>query len=124
MDGIQWIIRTEEQRANFIQMAAQWQLPFQGKISQPHHPKTAQQIRYAHSLCNALAAAKKAHPEVAKRDAKAEYGVIVVHHSLLTGERTARLVSFRDYTKEQMEAFLTAMEVYLTQEGIEFIPSE
>lgn len=123
MDGIHWVVRTEEQRANFIQMAMGWALPFQGKIDKVHHPKTLQQIRYAHSLCNALAAHHGAAPEAAKKDAKVAFGVTVVSTSLVTGERTARLTSFADYTKEQMEAFCTAMEVHLSENNIPFIGS-
>jgi len=122
-DGIHWVVKTEEQRGNFIQMASKWVLPFQGQLREPHHPKTLKQIRYAHSLCNALAAHHQAPPEAAKKDSKVAFGVTVVSTSLVTGDRTARLVSFADYTKEQMEAFCTAMEVYLSENGIEFIGS-
>lgn len=97
-------------------------MPFSAKIALPSSPKTTQQIRYAHSLCNALAAYKQASPEAAKRDCKVAFGVVTVCTSLVTGERAARLKSFADYTKVEMEAFITQMEQYLSSEGIPFTP--
>ena len=124
MNRIQWTIRNPEQLANFIQMAHQWPMPFQGILQKPVHPKTTSQIRYAHSLCNALAIGKGASLEAAKTDAKREFGVIKVGTSLVTGDRMARLVSFADYTREEMTAFCTSMEVYLSEQGIPFHASE
>lgn len=124
MEGIHWIVRTEEQRQNFLHVAKASPLPFSAKIGKPQHPKTLKQIRYAHSMIEALAIDRHMGVEVAKRDCKVAFGVTVVHHSLVTGEKTARLVSFADYTREQMEAFLTAMEVFLSEQGIPFTPSE
>lgn len=122
-EGVAWIIRSEEQRVNFIQHCSRLPLPFMAKAGPVQHPKTLQQVRYAHSLCNALAIHHKVPLEQAKRDAKASFGVVVVGTSLITGERSARLVSFADYTKEQAEAFNTAMEVHLSEQGIDFIAS-
>ena len=123
MQGIHWVIRTEEQRNNLIQKIMAQHTPFMCKVAEPASPKTTKQIRYAHSLCNALAAYKQASPEAAKRDCKVEFGVVIVCTSLVTGERSARLKSFADYTKDEMEAFITQMEVYLGQEGIPFTHS-
>ena len=117
-------ILSEEQRGRFILNVQMHPLPFSGKLGEIHSPKTLKQIRYAHSLCNALAAYKQVSPEVAKKDAKVAFGVIVVCTSIITGERTARLTSFADYDKTEMEAFITQMEVYLSTEAIPFIASE
>lgn len=123
MQGIHWIIRNEEQRNNLIQKIMAQHTPFSAKLAEPSSPKTTQQIRYAHSLCNALAAYKQASPEAAKRDCKVAFGVVTVCTSLVTGDRSARLKSFADYTKGEMEAFITQMEVYLAQENIPFTHS-
>ena len=87
------------------------------------NPKTPSQIRYAHSLCAALADHHHVSMDIAKRDAKAEYGVVQIHTSLITGDRTARLISFSEYSQGQMIGFLTAMESHLTRSGIPFIPA-
>lgn len=124
MSGISWIIRNEDQRQRFIKAAQTQPMPFSGKIQEPASPKTLKQIRYCHSLCNALAAFKQCAPEVAKRDSKAEFGVVIVCTSVVTGDRSARLKSFADYSKTEMVGFISAMEVYLTENNIPFEPSE
>jgi hypothetical protein len=117
-------INTEMQREFLIQAIQAQAIPFQINITKPTHPKTLSQIRYMHSLCDAMATHYNVTLDVAKRDSKAEYGVVTVSHSLITGCRTARLESFKDYTKEQAEAYITCMEQYLSENLIEFIPSE
>ena len=116
------VVRNEDQRGHAIRDVQGYELPFQIKTSDVHHPKTTKQIRYAHSLCNALAAYTQSSPEHAKSDAKREFGVIVVCQSIVTGDRSARLVSFADYNREQMEGFITAMEAHLSERNIPFTP--
>jgi len=122
--GISWVIRNPEQLANFIQMAQQMPLPFHGQIKQPSHPKTLQQSRYAHSLTNSLAAYAQCAPEVAKKDAKVAYGVTIVCTSVVTGDRSARLKSFADYSKDELSGFITAMEAHLDERGIPYTAAE
>lgn len=124
MSGIHWVIRTEEQRLNFIKAAQSQPLPFSGKLQEPASPKTLKQVRYAHSMCNALAAYAQCPPEVAKKDAKVEFGVTIVCMSVVTGDRSARLKSFADYSKNEMIGFISAMEVFLTERGIPFETAE
>lgn len=123
MEGIHWVIRNDQQRKHVINVLTDAQPPLSVKIGPVHSPKTNQQLRYAHSLCNALAAHYGIDPELAKRDAKAEYGVVIVHTSIVTGNRTARLKSFADYTKDEMESFISAMEAHLSERQIEYTPS-
>lgn len=120
MQGQHRVVRNSEQLQFAIQQVKATAFPFQLKVSEVVSPKTAKQIRYAHSLCNALAAYKQASPESAKKDAKAEFGVVIVCNSLVTGNRTARLKSFADYSRDEMEAFITGMEAYLCSESIPF----
>ena len=124
MQGGHWAIRSEEQRRNVLDLVKARPIPFQLKLMDQHSPKSGKQIRYAHSLCNALAAYRQASPEMAKKDAKASFGVVIVCSSLITGERSARLKSFADYTKDEMEAFITQMEQHLSENSIPFIASE
>jgi len=124
MQGQHWVIRTNEQRSRVRKLLDEHPLPLHVKLMEPHSPKTGKQIRYAHSLCNALAAYRQASPELAKKDAKAAFGVVIVCSSLVTGDRSARLKSFADYTKGEMEAFITQMECHLSEQQIPFTASE
>jgi hypothetical protein len=124
MEGQHWIVRNEDQRKNAMRQLERLNTPFAAKFGPVHSPKTTKQIRYAHSLCNALAAYKQVSPEIAKRDAKVEFGVVVVCTSIITGDRGARLKSFADYTREEMEVFITQMTAYLDMNLIPYTPSE
>jgi hypothetical protein len=124
MQGQHWAVRTDEQREAIINEVRKRPLPFHLKMMEPHSPKTLKQIRYAHSMCNALAAYKQADPEAAKRDAKVAFGIVTVCTSLITGGRSARLKSFADYTRDEMMAFIQSMEVYLDENQIPFTRSE
>jgi len=123
MNGIFRNCINEDQRENAITALRNYPLPLQFKLQPPVPPKTAAQLRYMHSLCNALSAHHNVDPEIGKRDAKAEFGVVVVSTSLITGERSARLESFKDYTKEEAEAFCYGMEHHMSLKGIPFIAS-
>lgn len=118
--GIHWIIRNDRQRSNLLAHLGDLPFPYAVKVGPVMSPKSTRQVRYAHSLCNALAAHVGCSPETAKRDAKAEYGVVKVSTSVLTGDRTVRLISFADYSRDEMTAFLTAMEAFLSEKGIDF----
>ena len=124
MNSIDWVIRSTEQAEKLSGVIAQWKLPLRVRISEPKHPKTLQQIRYAHSLCNALAVHHQITLDAAKRDAKAAYGKIEVSTSVIDGERSARLISFADYTREELTAFITKLEEHMLQNNIEFIESD
>ena len=121
MNGIFRNCINEDQRENAITALRNYPLPLQFKLQPPVPPKTAAQLRYMHSLSNALSAYHNVDPEVGKRDSKAEFGVVVVSSSLITGERSARLESFKDYSKEQAEAYCYGMENHMALAGIPFI---
>ena len=123
MSGIFRNIVSEEQRENAITALRNYPLPCQYKLQPPVPPKTAKQLRYMHSLCNSLSSHHNVDPEAGKRDSKAAYGVVVVSTSLITGERSARLASFADYTKDQAEAFCHGMESHMSLAGIPFFPA-
>ena len=93
-------------------------------ITDNSHPKTPQQIRYAHSLIQAVADHGDVSLEAAKRDCKAAFGVVVVSNSAIDGTRSARLVSLADYDKQQMNAFLYGLEVWLSENNIPYTPPE
>lgn len=104
-------------------LALDYTKPKMLKVSDYKPPKTTQQIRYAHSILRSIAKAKGGTTEEVKQDAKREYGIITVSTSFITGQRTARLKSLADYTKEEIESFITQLEVYCANEGIEYITS-
>lgn len=124
MEGIHWVIRTYEQLQNLREHIGKLEPPFSAKIGPVQSPKTRRQIAYMHSLCNALAAHHQADPREAKKDAKVEFGVVIVSTSIITGARTARLKSFADYTKEEATAFISGMEAHLDENSIPYIRSE
>ena len=119
-----WRIHNDIQRSNVLNHIRGWDYPFDIKVTPPARPKTLSQVRYAHSLCNALAIARGAPLPAAKKDCKVAFGVTVVSTSLVSGTRTARLTSFADYKRDEMIAFCTAMEAFLSEEGIPFTASE
>ena len=123
MSGVAWAIRDDEQLGNLVNWLREAPKPYRVKIEPLKSPKTRSQLNYAHSLCGALAEATGVSLEIAKRDAKAEFGVVIVHMSVITGERTARLKSFAEYTSEEMAGFIPAMEVHLDERGIDYVPS-
>lgn len=123
-EGINWTIRTTEQLGYLMTHINALRLPFSVKVGRVHTPKTWSQIKYAHSLCNAWAVHKKIPEPKAKRDLKAEFGVVLVETSSVTGDRSARLLSFADYSDLQMSAFLSATEVFFDENGVEYIRSE
>lgn len=119
MDGVHWVIRNRDQQKRIMNLIFEQPFPFQVQVKPVASPKSTPQVRYAHGLCNALAAHHGKDPADAKRDAKINFGVITVDTCMITGERRARLKSFADYTRTEMHAFLTAMEAYMAAEGIQ-----
>jgi hypothetical protein len=87
-------------------------------------PKTTPQVRYAHSIMWFIAKAKGADAEDVKIDAKREFGIITVSTSFITGQRNARLKSLADYTREEIESFITQLEHYCASENIEYIAAK
>lgn len=118
------IARNNAQLDAIISKMREYPLPFQVKFGEVKSPKTLKQIRYKHSLCNALAAYKQASPEAAKRDAKVAFGTVTICTSLVTGDRAVRLKSFADYSKDESMSFIAAFEVYLYENNIPFVKAE
>ena len=123
MKGQHRIVANESQREHALQDVLDRSMPFLIKLEDPVKAKTTRQIRYAHSLCNALAAYCQALPEAAKRDLKAAHGVVVVCTSLVTGDRSVRLASFSDYSKQEMMGFISATEAHLDERQIPYVNS-
>jgi hypothetical protein len=93
-------------------------------ITNQDNPKTPSQIAYSHSLIHALADHLNRDFEEVKTDSKREFGVIKVSTSTITGDRTARLSSFADYTRDEMIGFITALEAHLLEHGVRFQPAK
>ena len=123
MQGAHWVIRNRDQQKRVLDFIFQAPFPYTVKVGPVVPPHTSKQIRYAHSLCNALAAFHGVDPTQAKRDAKAAYGVLRASTSILTGDKSVRLLSFTEYTRDELSAFCTAMEAHMDTEGIPYTPS-
>lgn len=87
-------------------------------------PKTNKQCAYAHSIISFIAKHKQAAKEKAKKDCKVNFGVITVETCCISGNRTARLKSIADYTKQELETFIAQLEAYCAENGINYIASE
>ena len=122
-----WICKDEAQAADLyhhiLDKVYKGEIPRLKFITHPEDKKSGQQVRYAHSLCQSLADYKQVVLEVAKKDAKVAFGVIKVSQSIVTGDRSARLSSFSDYTKAEMMGFLKAMEAHLDENEIPYTPA-
>ena len=119
-----FVLRNEDQLSKFKGYLDKFDFPFQLTLSKVAAPKTWKQVKYAHSLCTALAVYKQTSLEAAKRDAKVAFGTVTICASIVTGDRTVRLKSFGDYTKEEMIAFVESMHVYLDENQIPYIRAE
>lgn len=117
----EYVIRNQDQLSRLKPYLDKFDFPFQIKISKVGAPKTWKQIKYAHSLCNALALYKQTTPEAAKRDSKVAFGTVTICASIVTGDRTVRLKSFADYSKEEMCAFVLGMHTHLDENKIPYV---
>lgn len=84
--------------------------------------KSPSQLRYAHHLIGSIANAKGLDPDDVKTDAKREYGIIELSTSAITGERTARLLSLREYSAAEASVFISQLEAFCDAESIPYIP--
>lgn len=124
LTGVSWVIRNAEQRNNLLSHIAKVPYPYAVKIQDPDPPRTGKQLNYVHSLLHALALGTGTNIEIAKRDSKVEFGITIVHRSVITGEKTARLLSFGEYKKKQLSDFISHLEVYLAEQQIPFEAAE
>ena len=117
------VIRSNQQAAKACGeiLALDFSSPRLIKITDYKPPKTTPQLRYAHSLMGFIAKAKKCSPEVVKTDCKREFGEIKVCTSSITGERTARLISLADYSRKEIEVFITQIEHFCDSNSINYI---
>ena len=127
MSGQRWDLATEDKRKNFWshvhQLVLAGKSPIVQFVRRQDDPKTPSQIKYAHSLCQALADHSGVSLEEAKKDAKVAFGVVIVSTSCVDGSRTARLKSFADYSTSEMIGFITALECHLVENTIPFTPA-
>ena len=127
MSGQRWDLSTDFKRKSFDahvhHMLLAGKKPVVRFLGGQDNPKTPSQIKYAHSLCQALADHSGVSLEEAKKDVKVAFGVVVVSTSCVDGSRTARLKSFADYTNSEMIGFITALECHLVENQIPFTPA-
>ena len=120
----EYVLRNEDQLSRFKAYLDKFDLPIQVKISKAHTPKTTKQVRYAHSLCGALAVYAQITPKAAKIDTKASFGTVIVCMSSVTGDRTARLKSFEHYSRDEMSAFVNGMHAHLDEKQIPYVRAQ
>lgn len=87
-------------------------------------PKTTKQCAYVHSIMSYIAKHKGVAREKVKKDCKVNFGVITVETCCISGNRTARLKSIADYTKQELETFIAQIEAYCAENDINYIASE
>lgn len=121
MSSLRYAVRTRQNKYAVLEALDKAQFPYLVEIKPLTPPKTLSQIKYAHSLCGSLAEHHKVSLDKAKRDAKAEFGIVEIATSILTGDRSARLKSFAEYSKDELTAFITAMEMHLDTNHIDYI---
>jgi len=119
------VIRNREQAAAACGsiLALDYTKPKMLKVGDYKPPKTTQQVRYAHSIIGFIAKAKGVSAEQGKIDTKTAFGIFTIGSSIITGDRTVTLKSLADYTREEIEAFITQLEVYCANEGIAYVKS-
>ena len=129
--GQRWKVENQWQRdklvAHIDMLRLAGKVPVVEFINEKAHPKTPQQIRYAHSLITAAANHLDKPESEIKTDSKREWGVIEVSTCTIgenAGNRTARLKSFSEYTAHEMNGYLYGMEVWLSENGIKYTPPE
>lgn len=127
MEGIFWVIRNDEQQqkaADLVRKHERGDQAWSMKWQLYKAPKTLKQLKYIHSLINAIAIHASSGTETVKTDVKREFGIIEVSTSTITGARTARLKSFAEYSKEELEAVIAQTQVHCDENGIPYTPSE
>ena len=120
------VINNKEQAAKVCGqlLAEDYDRPKLLKLSDYKPPKTTQQVRYAHSIIGYIAKYNAISAEKAKTDSKAAFGIINVETSCITGNRSARLKSLADYTREEIEVFITQLEKFCEENNIYYERSE
>ncbi len=118
------VIRNETQCDKLVAAIRCTSLPFLNTIDRAKPPGSSKQIAYCHSMANALADARGVAVEKAKFDLKLAFGVWTASTNVVTGDRCVDVKSWADYTREEMAGFIPAVEVFLNEEGIDYIPSD
>lgn len=120
------VISSKEQaaKASGQLLAQDYDKPKLLKLSDYKPPKTTKQCAYAHSIIGYIAKHNCVSAEKAKKDCKVNFGVITVETCCISGNRTARLKSIADYTKQELEVLIAQLEAYCAENGITYIASE
>jgi hypothetical protein len=120
------VIHNKEQAAQACGriLAEDYESPKLLKLSDYKPPKTTQQVRYAHSIIGCIAKHNAISADKAKTDSKVAFGIINVETSCITGARAARLKSLADYTKIEIEVFITQIEHFCEENNIQYVRSK
>ena len=120
------VIHNATQAAGFFGrlLALGFDKPLMVKVGPYKPPKTTPQVRYAHSIMGFIAKAKKADPKDVKYDCKLQFGINLIRTSSISGERVIEQKSLGDYTKEEIEPFITQLEHYCDSNHIKYIAAK
>jgi hypothetical protein len=120
MEGSAWVLRTPDMVKRFSNLlSARIQNgPLIVECKGYDAPRTRRQRGYLHAVIRQIALARGVHEADLKEDLKSAFGIVTVEPSLVTGDRTARLISTERYSRDQMTAFLHSVIAWAAGEGI------
>jgi hypothetical protein len=120
MEGTAWVIRTPDQtkRLSYLIDARLQNGPLMVEVKPYAPPKTRRQRGYLHAMIREVALALGVHEADLKADLKAQFGVVTVEPSLVTGERVARVMPTERYSREQMSALIHSISAWAAEKGV------
>jgi len=120
MEGTSWVIRTPDQTKRLAHLldARLQSGPVLVDIRAYAPPKTRKQRGYLHAMIRELALQLGCHEADLKADLKAQFGVVVVEPSLVTGDRVARTLPSERYSREQMTGLIESIIAWAAGKGL------
>lgn len=120
MEGTSWVVRTADQtkRLAYLIDARLQNGPLLIDVRPYAPPKTRRQRSYLHAMIREIALALGVHEADLKADLKAQFGVVTVEPSLVTGDRVARVVPTERYSREQMSGLIHAIAAWAAEKGV------
>ena len=120
MEGTSWVVRTPDQtkRLAYLIDARLQNGPLLIDVRPYAPPKTRRQRSYLHAMIREVALALGFHESDLKADLKAQFGVVTVEPSLVTGDRVARVMPTERYSREQMSALIHAIAAWAAEKGV------
>ena len=120
MEGSSFLIRTPDQTKRLAHLldARLQSGPVLVDIRAYAPPKTRKQRGYLHAMIREIALQLGCHEADLKADLKAQFGVVVVEPSLVTGDRVARTLPSERYSREQMTGLIQSIIAWAAGKGL------